>query len=157
MNGIKKIKNNSEPKMTTSKSNKPSIAQSAIQIGKDHLDELVTQVPNAKDEDRIDLQNLTNIEEIQDFYDFTENCLIMISKLTVPPLKEIESLQLDLPEKLVNNKKLAIFDLDETLIHCELKNPKKADYPLTIKLPNGKSERVSLIIYIVFLPTIFNL
>lgn len=147
MNGIKKIKNNSEPKLNISKSNKPLVAQSAIQIGKDHLDELVSQVPQGKEEE-LDLQKLTNIEEIQDFYDYTENCLLLISKLAVPPLKEIESLQVDLPPKLLT-KKLAIFDLDETLIHCDLKNPMKADERITIKLPNGKTERVSL--YFIFL------
>lgn len=60
----------------------------------------------------------------------------------MPSLEEIEHLRLDLPEKLLK-KKLAIFDLDETLIHCELKNPQKAEKLITIKLPNGTKARVS--------------
>lgn len=60
----------------------------------------------------------------------------------MPSLEEIEPLRLDLPEKLLK-KKLAIFDLDETLIHCELKNPQKAEKLITIKLPNGTKARVS--------------
>ena len=73
-------------------------------------------------DEKFDIINLTNIEEIKDYYEYTENCLIQISKLKMPDDKEIEPLQIDLPDKFLN-KKLAIFDLDETLVHCELKNP----------------------------------
>lgn len=99
---------------------------------------LITQVP-----EKIDIQNLTNIEEIKDFYDYTENCLHLISQLKMPNFEEIKDLQIELPEKLLK-KKLAIFDLDETLIHCELKNPQKADKIITIKLTNGQKARVIL-------------
>lgn len=95
----------------------------------------------------MDIKNLTNIEEIKDYYEYTENCLQLISKLQMPSLEEIEHLRLDLPEKLLK-KKLAIFDLDETLIHCELKNPQKAEKLITIKLPNGTKARVSEFIYL---------
>ncbi len=61
--------------------------------------------------------------------------------MTIPPLKDIEHLQIELPSKLTK-KKLAIFDLDETLIHCELKNLDKADKVITIKLKNGSKARV---------------
>lgn len=120
------------------------VAQSAIQIGKnkDPLGDLVTQVPQ---NDPMDIKNLTNIEEIHDFYDYTENCLIMVSKMKMPSEQEIEHLKLDLPESLTK-KKLAIFDLDETLVHCELKNPQNAQQAITIKLPNGKNARVSYLI-----------
>jgi hypothetical protein len=103
---------------------------------------MVTQVQqNPQVEEKIDIQKLTNIEEIKDYFEYTENCLQLISKLTMPPMEEIESLRIDLPEKLLK-KKLAIFDLDETLIHCELKNPQKAEKLITIKLPNGNKARV---------------
>lgn len=100
---------------------------------------IITQV-----DEKIDIQNYTNIEEIKDFYEYTESCLQTISKLTMPPVEEIEDFRIDLPEKyLTNKKKLAIFDLDETLIHCELKNPSKAEKVINIKLPNGSKHRVS--------------
>ena len=97
---------------------------------------IVTQV-----DEKIDIQNLTNIEEIKDYYEYTENCLQVISSLLKPSDEKIEELKLDLPEKFLK-KKLAIFDLDETLIHCELKNPLKAEKIITIKLPNGNKTRV---------------
>lgn len=94
-------------------------------------------------DEKFDIKNLTNIEEIKDYYEYTENCLIQISKLKMPDIKEIEHLQIDLPDKFLN-KKLAIFDLDETLIHCELKNPQKAEKMINIKLPNGNKTRIGL-------------
>lgn len=140
INGIKSVKTNSDPKLAGV--NKGH--NSEINLNKDkHFDShedassLVTQVP-----EKIDIQNLTNIEEIKDFYDYTENCLHLISQMTMPPLNEIEHLLIDLPEKFLH-KKLAIFDLDETLVHCELKNPQKADKIITIKLTNGQKARVS--------------
>ena len=117
--------------------------QSAVTTFSDviKLDNLVTQV-----DEKFDIQNLTNIEEIKDYYEYTENCLQMISKLKMPDMKEIEHLLLDLPEKFLK-KKLAIFDLDETLIHCELKQPQKAEKLITIKLPNGNKARVINFVY----------
>ena len=64
--------------------------------------------------------------------------------MTMPPINDIEHLLLDLPDKFLA-KKLAIFDLDETLVHCELKNPQKADKIITIKLTNGQKARVSIL------------
>jgi len=42
-------------------------------------------------------------------------------------------------EKDLKSKKLAVFDLDETLVHCVTKNISKADVQLTIKTSNGKN------------------
>jgi len=139
---INGIKNKSDPKINQVKNNltlqKPT--QSALQFGPILDPSLITQV--AKKEEKIDIQTLTNTEEIEDFYDYTENCLHTIGKMKVPDLKEIEHLQIELPSKLLK-KKLAVFDLDETLVHCELKNIDKADKIITIKLKNGSKARVS--------------
>lgn len=116
--------------------------QSSQQFKTPSLDpSFVSQVD--KKEEKVDLQQLTNTEDILDFYDYTENCLNLINKMSIPPLKEIEHLQIELPSKLTK-KKLAIFDLDETLIHCELKNLDKADKVITIKLKNGSKARVRI-------------
>jgi hypothetical protein len=130
----------SEKKLKACKSNSkkkkdPSKSAQVIEFDS-KLDSLVTQV-----DEKIDIQNLTNIEEIKDYYEYTENCMQLISKLTMPDIKEIEHLLLDLPEKLTK-KKLAIFDLDETLVHCELKQPQKAEKLIQIKLPSGAKTRV---------------
>lgn len=103
----------------------------------EEINELVAQVDK-----KIDIKQLTSIEEIKDYYEYTENCLRVIAKLEIPEEKEIEHLKFELPEKLTK-KKLAVFDLDETLIHCELKEPQKAEKLITITLPNMKKARVS--------------
>lgn len=105
---------------------------------------LTNLTTNTKDEKEVsNLKVLTNIEEIRDFMDYTENCLNMIKTLKMPPEEEIEDMKINLPEYMTKKKKLAIFDLDETLIHCELKDMNKADNIIAIKLPNGKKAKVS--------------
>ena len=97
-----------------------------------------------------DLIKMTNIQEIKDYYEYTENCMRVIADLEVPKISEIDHLRFNLPEKLLK-KKLAIFDLDETLIHCELKNPQKAEKMINIKLLNGDKAKVCLFLYIIIL------
>lgn len=110
-------------------------------IGASKVENLITAQKNEKAE--ADIKRLTNIEEIRDFYDYTENCLKLISGLVKPSEREIESLMIDLPAELTVKKKLAIFDLDETLIHCVLKDIKLADRVIQVKLPTGKKANVS--------------
>jgi len=147
------IKTNSKPffgKTTENTDNytltKPTQSAVIFSKHKNIIDpSIITQVDKKEDkkEDKTELQNLTNIEEIKDFYDYTENCLVIISKMKIPSLEEIEHLRLELPSKLLD-KKLAIFDLDETLIHCELKNIEKADKIISIKLKNGNKTKVGI-------------
>jgi hypothetical protein len=85
------------------------------------------------------VQNLTNSEDIKDFYASTEECLKRIAALKIPDIATIEHLRFDLPfEEELKIKKLAIFDLDETLVRCEAKKPKKGKVQINIKLPNGE-------------------
>jgi hypothetical protein len=97
-----------------------------------------------------DVKSLTNIEEIRDFYDYTENCLKLISTLKRPNSSDIESMKINLPEELTVTKKLVIFDLDETLIHCELKNISEADKVIDVKMPSGKEVKVSIFLFIMY-------
>ena len=125
------------------------------------IDQLVSSVKkyNVTSDDRVKLntgvknnikektqvQKLTNTEEIEDFYEYTEECLRRIIKLKVPPLAEIKDLLFDLPfEAELATKKLAIFDLDETLIHCEAKKPQKAQKQIMCNLPSGGQAKVTL-------------
>jgi len=107
-------------------------------IPKDKVEKLISQTQSDE------LKTLTNIEEIIDFMDYTENCLKLICSLKKPVEEEIKHLFMDLPEYMTKKKKLAIFDLDETLIHCELKNPKDAQKRIKIKLPNGGTAKIGL-------------
>lgn len=117
-------------------------------VGANKVENLITAHKNDKAEMVSNIKGLTNIEEIKDFYDYTENCLKLISTLKKPSEKEIESLIIDLPIELTKKKKLAIFDLDETLIHCVLKDIKTADKEIQVKLPNGKKATVKKIFII---------
>jgi hypothetical protein len=64
--------------------------------------------------------------------------------LTVPSIESIEHLRFDLPfEEELKTKKLAIFDLDETLVRAETRKPKKGRVQIHIKLPNGELAKVN--------------
>jgi Dullard-like phosphatase family protein len=93
------------------------------------------------------VKSLTNTEEIKDFYENTEECLKRIAKLKIVPEKEIEHLKVRLPfdkEFNIEKKKLAVFDLDETLVHCEIKNPSKGEVQINVKIPSGAITKVGL-------------
>lgn len=66
-----------------------------------------------------------------------------IIKLKVPDISEIKqiTLPLELQEQL-KTKKLAIFDLDETLVHCEVRDPEKGQTILKVNLPTGGRAKV---------------
>lgn len=83
----------------------------------------------------------SNFQELNDFCDYTEECLHLISQMVIPDLEQIKDLQIELPELLLD-KKLAIFDLDETIIHCEISNPQNAENMITIELDDGQSVKV---------------
>lgn len=130
------IKSSPKTEEGKEKRNKSELAHA---VDHSKIENMITIVQQ-KDE----LKSLTNIEEIKDFYDYTENCLKLISTLKRPKSTEIEDMKIDIPEKLTKKKKLAIFDLDETLIHCELKNIQSADKQIMVKMPSGKEVKVSI-------------
>jgi hypothetical protein len=83
------------------------------------------------------LKAMTNSEEIKDFYKYTERCIKSMKMLTPPTSKEIKELQKTVRFKEdIFNKKLAVFDLDETLIHSEAKNQSDCDCVLEVLFPN---------------------
>lgn len=105
----------------------------------------LNQVEDRNLEETKIVQNLTNQEDIKDFYEYTEECLKRIIKLEIPNMDEIKELLFDLPfEEDLKTKKLAIFDLDETLIHCEIKKPQKGQVQIMVNLPSGDKAKVSV-------------
>lgn len=109
--------------------------QNRISIGKKNSED------NNNNQNQV--QKLTNTEEIKDFYEYTEECLKRIIKLKIPSREEIKEYLIDLPfEQELKRKKLAIFDLDETLIHCEAKKPMKAQKQIMCNLPSGGQAKV---------------
>lgn len=122
---------------------------------KEIINTTTTTNTNAKEEEEKHayMKSLTNMEDIKDFYENTEECLKRIAKLKVIPENEIEHLKVDLPfeKEFLNGKKLAVFDLDETLVHCEIKNPSKGQVQIQVKIPNGTITKVnSLTIFMIF-------
>ena len=140
MNNKNTESNDNKSTNFTDESSKKAKSKRGSKVKKKNIEEINDLV--AQVDKKIDIKQLTSIEEIKDYYEYTENCLRVIAKLTVPDEKEIEHLKFELPEKFTK-KKLAVFDLDETLIHCELKEPQKAEKLITITLPNMKKARVS--------------
>ena len=108
------------------------------------INELITAQIAKKTDSENFMKNLTNIEEIKDFYEYTENCLKLMINCKKPDISEIRHQQKELPKYIVNDKskKVAIFDLDETLIHSEIRNIKDGDVIISVLLPNGEYSKV---------------
>ena len=49
-------------------------------------------------------------------------------------------------DKIINEKKkkLAIFDLDETLVHCQIKNIEECQFKIEINLPSKKKGKIGI-------------
>ena len=93
------------------------------------------------------VKNFTNTEMINDFYEYTEKCMSMILDLEQIERNEIkEKINFNFP-KNEQYKKIALFDLDETLVHCigeiNSKENKKKKYQNVIEviLPSKKKNK----------------
>ncbi len=93
------------------------------------------------------VKNLTNTETISDFYEYTEKCMSMILDLDISKQKKIEekvNFNFPIEEK---KKKIALFDLDETLVHCigEItKVNKKYQNIVEVTLPSKKIVKIGI-------------
>ena len=96
------------------------------------------------------VKNFTNTEMINDFYEYTEKCMSMILDLEQIERNEIkEKINFNFP-KNEQYKKIALFDLDETLVHCigeiNSKENKKKKYQNVIEviLPSKKKVNIGI-------------
>lgn len=89
-----------------------------------------------------DASYYTNTERISDFYEYTDNCMKQIKEL--PQKKDNSLRKVSLPKS--NNKKLALFDLDETLVHCtgNITNNQEYQYIVQVTLPLGKKVKIGI-------------
>lgn len=151
-------KNNSDPKKIKVKSKNSSDTSLKLKSKKKtksvnlnnndkKMDSEISEIENfvTQVDEKIDIQKYTSIEEIKDYYEYTENCLKIIKDLDPGTPEEINAIKVSLPESCLK-KRLIVFDLDETLIHCDLKNPNQSEKQITITLPNNKKVRVSTIL-----------
>ena len=91
-----------------------------------------------------EIEKLANTEEISNFDEYNETCISLLDELVhlnsnIPPKIKFPFAK-DIPEK----KRLAIFDLDETLAHSEFKNIDKAQHKITVKLPSNIEVKIGL-------------
>ena len=95
-------------------------------------------------ENEEDIKSLSNTEEINDFYEFNENCYQVIDDII--PINNIPLPKISFPffKDVPSKKKIAIFDLDETLAHSEFKNIEKAQNIITVKPPSRKEVKIGL-------------
>lgn len=83
----------------------------------------------------------TNTEIASNFYEYTENCMRLIVK--IKKRKQYISSKITLKFN-IKEKKLALFDLDETLIHCTNGKEKKGDHTLLVTLPGNKKVTIGI-------------
>ena len=96
------------------------------------------------------MSNSNESENINDFYEYTEICFEYISQLgNKPNIKDSQYINFNFTDE-EKNKKIALLDLDETLIHCigeikdDEKNKKKCDKIIEITLPSKKKAKVGV-------------
>ena len=93
------------------------------------------------------VKHFTNTENISDFYEYTERCLEIILELDKSnQIKLNEKVNLHFPKE-ESFKKIALFDLDETLAHCigeiksDMSNKKKYNHVVNVTLPSKKKNK----------------
>lgn len=106
----------------------------------------LNQYKQAVRSDIIDTSSLTNTELISDFYEYTNNCMQMILQLKA--IKELGT-GVDLGIDTCIKKRIAVFDLDETIIHCvgtiTMNNSGKTyHHQLTVNLPLKQTVQIGL-------------
>lgn len=94
-----------------------------------------------------DFEKMTNIQEIKNFNDYTNECIQLIAKMIIPDTSLLESRFIRLPfanDIGSHKKRLAVFDLDETLIHCELKDIYSAQQIINVVISSTMTKTVGL-------------
>ena len=108
-----------------------------------------------KQHQKEEMQKMTNIQEISDFNEYTYNCMELIDEmnsldilnLNKYPITKEREIILPFVDKIgrgKGQKRLAIFDLDETLIHCELNPDNSAQTKIEVVLPNKTTKEIGL-------------
>ena len=90
-------------------------------------------------------KSMTNTIEIANFYEYTKKCM----KIIIDVLEEKEKAKIPNKVKILNpnnRKKLAVFDLDETLIHgvVNTQNYENKNNLLNITLPSKKIAKIGV-------------
>ena len=99
---------------------------------------------NFLNENQLEIKYLSNTEEISDFNEYNQACISMLDNIIPVTQNKLPKIKFPFAHNIPKKKRLAIFDLDETLAHSEYKNIKNSQHILTIKLPSEKSVKIGL-------------
>ena len=101
---------------------------------------------DSKAANEADLKALTNTQDIRDFHDYTKECIQDMKRVVLKGIQPPKVLLDDLHLKQINEglKRLAIFDLDETLIHREVENLSDCDEIIEVKMPNKTVAKIGI-------------
>ena len=153
---LNKKKEKSSEKSFTSSNNSDSIYDEDSPLQKTNSHKRKNTI--LTDKDHLELKNLnkeniesySNKEKIDNFNEHLELCLETIIDLDIKSQPRIKmDINFNFPKEL-QNKKIALFDLDETLIHCvgEIKpnqNPElKYDDKISVNLPMGRKAIIGI-------------
>ena len=92
-------------------------------------------------------KSYTNSIEISNFYDYTKTCMSIIIELLDSKETAIKPKKVKIKNEYNDKgirKKLAVFDIDETLIHCVIKDYENCKHIINIKMPTGKETKIGL-------------
>ena len=95
------------------------------------------------------MKSYTNIEDktIEDFVEYTRECRNIIEIIKMPEMPKESYVNLPFTDKIglgEGKKRLAIFDLDETLVHCEIENIYNAEAQIDVLLPGNRIQKIGL-------------
>jgi CTD small phosphatase-like protein 2 len=95
------------------------------------------------------VHNSNNIDDIRDFHEYTHECMKVLNKVEIDINEDFESKKVDLEEKYVKiinsgEKALAVFDLDETLIHREVEDFDDCDKVINVCLPDVEKNQIGI-------------
>ena len=93
-----------------------------------------------------EVESLSNMEDITNFYTYTEMCFQLMIEIEKSKIIN-KCTPLDFPfDKIIKSreKKLAIFDLDETLVHCQAKNIEECQFQICVNLPSNKKGKIGI-------------
>ena len=113
------------------------------------MDAKFTAATSSVEEEIMESINNSNNDK-KDFFEYTEDCFKLCKKVLVPTYNEIKDNIVILPfikEMKEQRKRLAVWDLDETLIHCIQDDPSKAQIQLEVKFSAKSVKKVCIIVF----------
>lgn len=93
-----------------------------------------------------EITSLSNMEEINNFYEYTANCFQLMEKLSsITQINKCTPVSFPFDYIISSGKKrLAIFDLDETLVHCKAKDINSMQNIIEVTLPSRKKGKIGV-------------